>query len=197
MLLPFLFPMKRAILILILSLLLPLGWALAQKKKKKKEPELHMMTLDSLGSQYKGLPYSDFRFTTLDGKTYTAGNTRGKVVYLNFWFEACVPCHIEFDALNRLYDSLKNDTSVVFAALTFETVEQLPVIIAKEKLRYPVASLSKDECARLIFDVGYPTSIVIDKMGNIALYETGGFLQKEKAEAFIFNKLLPQIKALK
>lgn len=153
-----------------------------------------MMTLDSLGNQYKGLPYPDFSFTTLDGKRYNAGNTRNKVVYLNFWFEACVPCHVEFDALNRLYDSLKNDTSVVFAALTFETPEQLPAIVAKEKLRYPVASLSKEECARLIFDVGYPTSIVIDKMGNIALYETGGFLQKEKAEDFIFNKLLPAIR---
>ncbi|PZF73414.1 TlpA family protein disulfide reductase [Taibaiella soli] len=185
--------MKRSPLIFAL-LLFPLCAVLAQKKKKSKEPELHMMTLDSLGSEYKGQPYPDFSFTTLDGKRYNAGNTRGKVVYLNFWFEACVPCHIEFDALNHLYDSLKNDTSVIFAALTFETQDQLPAIVAKEKLRYPVASLSKEECSRLIFDVGYPTSIVIDKTGKIALYETGGFLQKEKAEDFVFNKLLPTIR---
>jgi len=156
-----------------------------------------MMTLDSLGSQFKGRPYHDFNFTTLDGKTFTAGNTRGKVVYLNFWFEACAPCHIEFEALNGLYDSLKNDTSVVFAALTFETREQLPFLVEKEKLRYPVACLSKEECSRLIYDVGYPTSIVIDKTGRVVLYETGGWLQKEKAADFVFTKLLPTIRTLK
>lgn len=169
----------------------------AQKKKKQKEAEPHMMTLDSLGNQYKNVVYPHFSFTTLDGKTINSENTKGKTVFLNFWFEACVPCRIEFESLNKLYDSVKNDTSVVFAALTFEKLEQLPGYIKFDKITYPVATLDKEECARLNFYVGYPTSIVINKEGRVALYETGGYLEKEKAEDFFANKVLPLIKDIR
>ncbi|XZF14248.1 TlpA family protein disulfide reductase [Chitinophagaceae bacterium MMS25-I14] len=142
------------------------------------------------------MAYPKYELTAMTGEHAGTVSDSGKIVFLNFWFEACVPCRVEFDALNRLYDSIKADTNVRFMAVTFEDTVHLPRYIAYHHLKYPVASTTKEECERLNFYVGFPTSILLGKDGKIVIYETGGHLEKEKAEDFLLQKVLGKIRAL-
>lgn len=100
----------------------------------------------------------------------------GKVVFVNFWFEQCAPCIQEFPALNQLYQSIKDSSHMAFVSFTFETPDAIERIKEKYGLRYPIFSLSKEDCARLLIKPGYPTNLLLNKQGRIALYKTGGAL---------------------
>src|SRR5579872_1254530 len=65
--------------------------------------------LPNMDSIYKGTQYVSFEMTTLDGRRLTNELCKGKVVFMDFWFEGCRGCREEFGKLNESYDSLKNN----------------------------------------------------------------------------------------
>ena len=50
-----------------------------------------------------GQPFSSFSLTSIDGKKISTQHLIGKVTFINFWFDACAPCHLEFEYLNSLF----------------------------------------------------------------------------------------------
>lgn len=125
---------------------------------------------DSIQNSYAGLEYVPINVTSLNGSNITNTSLKGKVTWLNFWFEACPGCRNEFGKLNKLYDSLKNDPQFQFIAITYDKKETLPAFIKQFDLHYPIATVgSQAETDRLSYAHGYPTNIVIDKNGKVAL----------------------------
>jgi len=125
---------------------------------------------DSIQNSYVGQTYVPIDVVSLDGLHITNASLKGKVTWLNFWFEACPGCHNEFDKLNKLYDSLKNDQGFQFIAICYDRKETLPAFIKQFNLNYPIATVgSQEETDRLSYTHGYPTNIVIDKNGKVAL----------------------------
>lgn len=125
---------------------------------------------DSIQNSYVGLDYVPINVISLDGLHITNASLKGKVTWLNFWFEACPGCHNEFDKLNKLYDSLKNDSQFQFMAITYDKKEKLPAFINQFALHYPIATVGSQAATdRLSYAHGYPTNIVIDKNGKVAL----------------------------
>jgi cytochrome c biogenesis protein CcmG/thiol:disulfide interchange protein DsbE len=123
---------------------------------------------DSLQTSHVGKPYLQFEATTLDGKKINNESLKGKITWLNFWFEACPGCRNEFDKLNRLYDSLKNDPDFQFVAITYDKKETLPAFIKQFGLNYPIATVANQDIAyNMNYRNGFPTNILIDKEGNI------------------------------
>src|ERR1700680_3543512 len=51
--------------------------------------------------------------TGLDGKEVSAGDLRGKVLFINHWATWCPPCMAEMPSIQGLYNSMK-DPDVVF-----------------------------------------------------------------------------------
>lgn len=152
------------ILFVILSLLFCSSIAFAQRGINTK-PDY-----DSIQNSYVGLEYVPINVTSLDGRHITNASLKGKVTWLNFWFEACPGCRNEFDKLNKLYDSLKNDPQFQFIAITYDKKETLPAFIRQFNLHYPTATVgSQVETDRLSYTHGYPTNIVIDKNGKVVL----------------------------
>jgi len=117
----------------------------------------------------------DFSLQTVDGKTITLTDLRGKVVLLNFWATWCPPCNAEMpdlDALQRAYSAehdftvlgvnLQEDRTVVekyahAAGITF------PLLLDEDgdvsTSRYSVRTL--------------PMSFIIDRDGRIRDAWTG------------------------
>lgn len=127
-----------------------------------------LWALPNMDSIYKGSAYVPFEMTTLDGRRLTNELCKGKVVFMDFWFEGCRGCREEFGELNELYDSLKNNPDYIFVGVTFDKPETLPEFIDKYKLRYPIASVSEDAIKEMNYKEGFPTKVIIDKNGNIA-----------------------------
>ena len=68
-----------------------------------------------------GHPFQKFSFTE-NGKTFNNDSLKGKVVFINFWFEACHPCILEMDALNELFEKLKDNKDFMFVSLSIDKI---------------------------------------------------------------------------
>lgn len=138
--------------------------AFGQQNKKDEKP---------LAPSFKGI--------TLDGKTIDFADLRGKVVVLNLWFVNCPNCIEEIKLLNNLVDSYKDNKDVVFIGLATNNKADLEKFLKKNPFKYQIIPnagqfmLFKYGEAKKNgeYYLGYPTHVVVDKEGRIALKMEG------------------------
>jgi cytochrome oxidase Cu insertion factor (SCO1/SenC/PrrC family) len=135
------------------------------------------------------LTFGDFSGTTTDGKIFTQESLKNKITFINFWFEHCAPCIAEIDALNNLYNKYKNNPGFQFISISFEKNEDIKRIAKKYHIEYPVISLERDKIDPLIFNLGFPTNIIVDQAGKISYMKSGSSLEKERIQQE-FDKVL-------
>ena len=113
----------------------------------------------------------DFIVRDLNGNNIKLSELRGKIVVLNFWFIKCKPCIEEMPHLNEL-KNLYNKNDVEFLAITFDKKEMVEQFLEDHKFNYNIATNAMD--AIRIHDVNsFPTNMVINQKGEIALKEIG------------------------
>lgn len=152
---------------------------------------------DSIFKSHVGKTYVPFDITTTEGKHLTNQSCKGKIVILNFWFENCGGCRGEIKYLNALYDSLKKDADIEFVAVTFDKKETLPPFIKTFKLNYPIATISsQNEAYRMNYRMGFPTNIILDKSGKVAMMKMG-ISDKETRFHMSMQQVYDKIKSLK
>ena len=138
----------------------------AQEASQKPKGSWKMPKFDSM---YLGKQYVDIDLTSLDGKPFTSSTLKGKVVFLSFWFEGCSGCRDEFNEINELYDSLKNDRSCVFMTLTFDDPKTLPAFIDQYGLHFPITTTCDHNAfVKMNYGMGCPSVIILDKDNLIA-----------------------------
>ena len=177
--------MKYLFLILLVTVHLA---ASAQTDSVKPKPVVFRET------QAIGKPFPLFYVKT-GNVTWTNDSLKGKVVFINFWFENCPPCVAEMGPLNELYQKLKDQPNVAFVSFSFESPEKLKQLKAKYNIAYTVATISHNECYRLNQDNGFPTSIILDKNGIIKFLKAGGSADVEKAQQFLIKEVYGKIMA--
>ena len=126
-------------------------------------------------------------------KNFTNKNLAGKIVFINFWFASCVPCMVEMDALNELYDSLKHHTNFEFISFTYENQAKINEVIKKYHIQYKVVSIKQEECYKLNQYNAFPTSMIIDAKGIIKFISTPGFEIKSSIREMVFTEYYPKI----
>ena len=129
-----------------------------QSANRDKENEKALTTL-------LNKPAPDFKLTDLKGKQWSLKELRGKIVVLNFWFTSCIPCIKEMPELNKLAEAY-NSREVIFLGLTFNSKEQVQLFLKKYKFDYTLLTGSHDVDDKYHI-TSWPTSIVIDKKGDI------------------------------
>jgi len=145
-------------------------------------------------TQSVGKPFPLFYVKT-DGVTWTNDSLKGKVVFINFWFENCPPCIAEMAPLNELYQKVKDSSKIAFLSISTESPEKIKLLKAKYNIPYTVASLSNKECYRLNQDNGYPTTIILDKNGVIRFLKSGGYMDQEKVHEFVTEEIYQMLLA--
>jgi cytochrome c biogenesis protein CcmG, thiol:disulfide interchange protein DsbE len=145
-------------------------------------------------TQAVGKPFPLF-YVKAGSETWTNDSLKGKVVFINFWFENCPPCVAEMRPMNELYQKLKDSAKVAFLSLSFETPEKLKWLKEKYGIQYNVATISRSECYRLNQDNGFPTTIILDQNGIIKFLKAGGYVDKEKVEHFLNEEVYHRILA--
>jgi thiol-disulfide isomerase/thioredoxin len=111
-----------------------------------------------------------FTVQTLDGKTLSLSDLKGKGVILNFWATWCPPCRAEIPAMIELQKEYEGKFTFIGIALN-DQEEKVRAYISEKGMNYPVAM--DNGVANLYGKLiqgglrSIPTSFVIDKNGNI------------------------------
>ncbi|MBR4208978.1 MAG: redoxin domain-containing protein [Lachnospiraceae bacterium] len=125
---------------------------------------------------YLGHPMPDFSLQTLDGKTFTLSEVlkEKKVVLLNLWATWCPPCEREFPFMEEAYRMYQEDVAVIAASIEpDDTVSVLKEYVESHGMTFDVA---RDEGLTLrdrFVSGGIPTTVVVDRFGNVVLIEVG------------------------
>lgn len=131
-----------------------------------------------------GAPMPDFTFTDINGVSHTLSETlkEKEMVLINLWATWCGPCESEFPFLEEAYEQYK-DKVEVFALSIDENDDdaKLTEYVASHGLTFPVGHETFNLFAGFGLN-GVPTSIVVDRFGNVAFLATGS---QTSTDAFV------------
>lgn len=107
-------------------------------------------------------------FTDQSGKKVNLEDLKGKVVFINFWATWCGPCIAEMPSVQKLYDKFKDNKDFAFVILEAEGNKAKATKFMQNKnmtlpLYYPAGSFPAE-----FFRGSLPTTVILDKQGNIA-----------------------------
>ena len=112
-------------------------------------------------------PAAEFR--TAAGKSMTLADFRGRVVVLNLWTMACVPCQSEIPSFDRLQAMYQGDGLAVLA-VSVDSAGGTAVrrLFQRTGIRNLTPYLDDDASTRIAFTVHrMPTTLLIDRDGNV------------------------------
>lgn len=120
------------------------------------------------------------KFTNEDFKKYDA-------TVINLWFTGCSACIDEMPELNKIADDFKKDGKVNFLTLCTDaeydqsTMDAFKRIVAENKPTYQALGIKQDGDIKKYLDhiFAYPTTIVVDKNGNIVGEDVVGAITGE------------------
>jgi peroxiredoxin len=119
----------------------------------------------------EGMAAPKFTVRTVDGKTISLADLRGKVVVLNMWFIGCPSCRALKPKLNQFKTKFADRDDVVFLAMTADPESSVENYLKKEPFDYLQAADAKDAMSQFVFR-GYPKNIVIDREGKIVYWRS-------------------------
>lgn len=135
----------------------------------------------------EGAAAPEFSLKTIDGKTITSAELRGKVVVFNFWFIGCAVCRALKPKLNVFKTKFDTDQDVVFVAVTGDPPSEVAKFAKSEPLSYIQTAGAADELRKFVFN-GYPKNIVVSKTGEIVYWRSNVYAW-EKFESVVRSEL--------
>jgi len=115
-----------------------------------------------------------FFIKNLQGDKISFDQYKGKVVFLNLWATWCGPCKAEMPSIQKLYDTMKDD-SIEFVMLSIDKDNALAKVesyVKKNNYTFPIF-MPSGYLAEPLQVPSIPTTFVIDKDGEIVMKEVG------------------------
>jgi thiol-disulfide isomerase/thioredoxin len=134
-------------------------------------------------------PAPKFQLDSMAGKSVSLDQYKGQVVMINFWASWCGPCRTEMPILEKLYTKYK-PMGFTMVGVNVEPDSQLAVNWLKETpVTFPILFDTKSEVSKLYKVAGMPSTVIIDRQGNLRWLHRGYKAGDE-------NEYLDQIRAL-
>jgi thiol-disulfide isomerase/thioredoxin len=130
----------------------------------------------SAGSSRLGKAMPDFTVETVNAGTFSLSEAlkEKEAVLINLWATWCGPCEMEFPYLQKAYELYDDVVAVI--ALSIERSDTSAVLTAyaeEHGLTFPIGSDSTLDLSSAFRVQGIPTSIIVDRFGNVAFIEAG------------------------
>lgn len=125
----------------------------------------------------------DFTVTGPDGKEYVFSELleQKKAIVLNFWYLQCDPCKSEFPYLQEAYE--KYDEDVIVLAMNPVNTEDAEIAQFQKDNGYTFPMVKCDPAWEKAMNItAYPTTVVIDRFGNICMIHKGSITEAETFE---------------
>lgn len=141
-------------------------------------PSTLLPSTASVSSYAPGNIMRDFTITDIDGRNHTLSTllSTKKAVVLNFFFTTCGPCRSEFPYLQTAYaNRVSNDIEVlgICTRSMSDSAQTIASLKMELGLTFPLSLDNIGICNN--FGVSnYPTTVVIDRYGMIAMRDSGG-----------------------
>lgn len=112
-------------------------------------------------------------FKNSDGEIIALSDLKGKVVFINFWATWCPPCIAEIPSIQTLHDSLESEENIIFLLVDVDgELEQSNSFIHDRGYTLP-NYIPASDIPTSFLDGAIPTTVVLDKEGNIAATQRG------------------------
>lgn len=122
----------------------------------------------------------DFELMDQYGNTHTLSEYKGKTIFLNFWATWCPPCRGEMPEIEKIYEKYgKNKEDVIILGIVTPNLgkekSKEDIITFLEDNEYYFPTLFDSEGMQMyLYNVNaFPTTVIIDKEGQIANYIPG------------------------
>jgi peroxiredoxin len=112
---------------------------------------------------------------TLDGRTLTLEQLRGKPVLVTFWATTCPSCIEEIPHLVELYREMNpKGLEIIGVAMAYDPPEQVRTMVKQRQIPYPIVLDTQERIAREFDNVRLtPTTVLISPQGRIVHYRLG------------------------
>lgn len=113
-------------------------------------------------------PAPDFSLKSLSDTQFDLIEHRGKFLLLNFWATWCGPCKIEMPSLEKLHRHFQTrDLAVIGISNDMFGARVVAPFMKAHDLTFPVLLDPKLEVSNRYEVVGLPTTILINREGNV------------------------------
>lgn len=188
--------MYKSILLLVLFTVYSFA-VNAQKDYQSEIVECNKLKYSESQECMIGKKIFDFKGTNYAGEMIDFSAFQGKVIIINFWFMACVPCIAEMKGLNEIVDKYKTK-EVKFISFTWDGKKELEqYFFPKYNFKFEIISDAESFLAEDIkLRWGFPTTYIIDQNGIIRKIFSGGETEEEIAIKEIKEKIIPVVDQL-
>lgn len=119
-------------------------------------------------------PTQHVKFIDSKGNTINLSDQKGKVVFINFWATWCPPCIAEMPTIDQLHEKYKDNTDILFLMVDVDGKVNESTTFMKDKGFHLPVHIPASELPKALFAGSMPTTVILDKTGNIAFHHVGG-----------------------
>ena len=165
-------------------------------KLTRSSPRLLMVCLISLlcvslagAASVKG-PAPNFTLKSLSGENLKLSEMTGNVVLINFWASWCGPCREEMPLLNALHKKYQPLGFTVLGINVEEQTDKARGFLSNYPVDFPILLDKTNEVSRQYKVIAMPTTVVVDRDGNMRYLHEGYKPGDEKKYRQMVKKLV-------
>lgn len=129
-------------------------------------------------------PAPDISLNDVYDRPFRLSENRGKVVVINFWASTCPPCILEMPEFQAVHEKL-GDKVVMLSISAQDSESYIRDFMLKRGYTWLFAA-DRTGANTLAYGIGYyPTTIIVDARGRMAVTQVGGPLSRAFLESAI------------
>lgn len=114
-----------------------------------------------------------FKLDSLGGAPVSLEQLKGQVVMINFWASWCGPCRQEMPLLEKLHAKYKAMGFTMLGVNVEPDSSLASGFLAKTPVTFPILFDTRSEVSKLYQVAGMPSTVIIDRKGNLRWVHKG------------------------